>query len=321
LEVLPYVRLSPVRVLALIVIASLGVGAGVAAVRTRPETFQASARIAVNVVYPIPRFELEGKASSIQSALRTDDVLQPAATATGTDPTALRRAVKSEVTVGGTAITLTYESTAADTADAVVSEVAEQALLLQTGRDMEVAQAALESAERRVDDTQAALDRLVAPFGSSDLENLSNTLDDLVRSGETTLAGLTSETEERRPGLEALQAQRIADRAAVQDVLPAWTRLANRLDDQEDVRRAAERTLDEAAGRVEVVNSGRGITAESATAQPRTQAYLRAGLAIAACAIAAALLLMALTDGLRARRRERITRSSRLSGVDLGPLR
>jgi hypothetical protein len=41
-EVLPYVRLTPVRLLALVVVAALGTGAGIALVRGRPVTYEAS---------------------------------------------------------------------------------------------------------------------------------------------------------------------------------------------------------------------------------------------------------------------------------------
>jgi hypothetical protein len=304
LEVLPYVRLTPVRLLALVIVAAVGLGAGVVLVRGRPVTYEASARVAINTVYPIARFELEGKASSIQSALRTDAVLDPIVQATGLPVIDLRRGVDSEITVGGTAMTVSFRGTEAAAVEDAVELAAAGALRVQVERDEQVATSQLDAANERADSVQAQLDELVAPFGNADLRTLANTLETVIKGTETEIARLEGD-DPRVASLQALQAQRLTDRAAIQAVLPQWTRLSNRIDDLEDVRRAAERAADDATGRLGVVESGRAVTIESSTPQSRTQQYLRAGLAGAVALAALTLLLLAVLDQLGGRRASR----------------
>jgi hypothetical protein len=303
-DALPSFRLSLARIAVLVAAVALAVALAAVSVGARERTYGASARIAVDALYPLTRYELEGRAAAIESALRTDEVLAGVSSSTGVAAAEIRGGLRSEVTVGGSTITVSISSTSAELADEIVRNVATSALISRAARELDLAEAQVAAAETEQDAAEAERTALAAAFGDQHLANLAAALDGAILGIDAELARLTAD-DPLRGRLEQLRAERIESRIAVQAVLPAWTRADTTITDLDAIRRDADRTRTEAAARLSGAESGQAVSVESAALESRSQQYLRAGVASVVGAIAACLVAFSVLDRLATGRRQR----------------
>jgi tetratricopeptide (TPR) repeat protein len=301
MEIVPFLRLTVRRTVAIGVAAALAAAAAIAFAASRPALYSSTTSVFLDRVYNQPRFELEPKVGNFANVVLFTTVQGRVGETVGMTTWQVSDALRATVPDRGTYVDVTFTSEDPQQALLGSRTAATEALRELVNLDLANAQARLAQATEAEQSVRSAMNTLTVPLGVTNVPSAISSVEAQIASlrQSRALYGTTDTDVLRRLDDELAQTeQRLG---SLQQALPEFQRIDERLNSAAAITTATQAEVDLAQVRLTIIDSEQAISLQPAIARSRVPQMLRYGLAAALGVVALACGAFMASEALRTR--------------------